>query len=201
MSVIYNSTADSIMTVFDLEGVVSVQGGVSMPFYVEVVTSDGVTGVLNGEDTLAALEVRLAHMHTRLSLSLCCKLPLFLCPSLSPPLPPSLPLSLPLSPSPSQESSSDFETDFGGAVFFSLTNNPPLSPSPSPSPSTSPSQSPSPSLSLSPSPSPSPSPPATESDDEEEKKLSVALVAGVTVAAALLFAVSLASILYFWWVM
>ena len=88
VSVIYNSTADSIMTVFDLEGVVSVQGGVSIPFYVEVVTSDGVTGVLNGEDTLAALEVGLAHMHTRLSLSLCCKLPLFLCPSLSPALPP-----------------------------------------------------------------------------------------------------------------
>ena len=91
-------------------------------------------------------------------------------------------MSLPLSPSPSQESSSDFETEFGGAVFFSPTNNPPFSPSPSLSPS----------------------PPATESEDEEEKKLSVALVAGVTVAAAvvaLLFAVGLASILYFWWVM
>ena len=87
VSVIYNSTADSIMTVFDLEGVVSVQGGVSIPFYVEVVTSDGVTGVLNGEDTLAALEVRLARTHVSLFLSVVS----FLCFY----VPPSLPLSLP----------------------------------------------------------------------------------------------------------
>ena len=66
----YDPTSDVIQTVFDIDGVVSSVFGVSVPFYVQV-TSESETGVLNREDTLAALQVhsssRITHSSSRIT--------------------------------------------------------------------------------------------------------------------------------------